>query len=360
MTHYQERLDKDLQEIRSGVQSAAELAQEQVGDAVKALLAFDLDLATRVILRDRIINRRTRSLDHLCHGFVIRHLPAGRHLRYISAVLRLGPALERIGDYAVTVSRHALRCSGPPPEHVARDIELLAHQARVCLAEALAAFQEESVNRASKTLGLTYNMDSTHDIASEELVATGERQNIPIRELLGYAKTLYVLLRVSDQAENIAQETIFAVTGETKNPKVYRILFVDRTNDCKSLMAEAYARKAFPDGGAFSSAGWDPATAVRPEARAFFEEHGFSLEGLHPKRLPELMAEPKHFHVVIGLDTEAREMVGALPYKTVFLNWDVGPCPFGEGGTERAEEIYRDIASRLSELMQILRGVDAA
>jgi phosphate transport system protein len=360
VSHYQERLDRDLQEIRTGVQSAAELAQEQVGDAVKALLAFDRDLATRVILRDRIINRLTRNLDRLCHGFVVRHLPVGHHLRYVSAVLRVGVALERVGDYAATVSRHTLRCSGSPPELVARDMELLAHQARACLAEGLEAFREESVDQARRTMGLTYNMDSTHDRASEDLIATGERHNVPVRDLFGYMKALYVLLRVSDQAENIAQETLFAVTGETKNPKVYRILFVDRANDCTSQLAEAYASKAFPESGSFSSAGWEPKDAVRPEVLAFLEEHGFPLEGLHPKRIPELMAEPRHFHVVVGLDTEAREMVGEVPYKTVFLNWDLGYCPFGEGAAERAEEVYREIASRLTELMRILRGEDAS
>jgi protein-tyrosine-phosphatase len=291
---------------------------------------------------------------------VVRHLPVGHHLRYVSAVLRVGVALERIGDYAATVSRHALRCSGPPPELVARDMELLAHQARACLAEALQAFREESADLARRTMGLTYNMDSTHDKASEDLIATGERHNVPVRDLFGYVKALYVLLRVSDQAENIAQETLFAVTGETKNPKTYRILFVDRSNDCKSLLAEAYARKAFPESGSFSSAGWEPGDSVRPEALAFLAEHGFSLEGLRPKRIPELMAEPRHFHVAVGLDPEAREMVGELPYKTVFLNWDLGLCPFGEGGAERAEEVYRQIASRLTELMLILRGEDAA
>lgn len=359
MTHYQERLNTDLLEIRAAIKEAADLAQEQVGDAVRALLAFDRDLATRVILRDRIVNRLARGIDRLCHGFVVRHLPAGRHLRYISAVLRLGVALERIGDYAVTVSRHAVRCSGPPPEHIARDVELLAHQARACLGEALLGFEEESVDRARKTLGLTYSMDSTHDRASEDLIATAEHRQVAIRDLFGYSKALYALLRVSDQAENIAQETLFAVTGETRNPKVYRILFVERANDCRSLMAEAYARKTFPESGAFSSAGWEPADRVGPEAVAFLEEHGFTLEGLHPKPLPELMAEPRHFHVIVGLDEEARARVGELPYKTVFLRWDLGPCPFGEDGPQRSEAIYRDIATRLRELMLILRGADA-
>lgn len=360
MSHYQERLDKDLREIRSEFDAAAALAQEQLGDAVTALLAFNRDLATQVILRDRIINRITRNIDGLCHGFVIRHLPVGHHLRYISAVLRVAVALERIGDYAATVSRHTIRCSGPPPELITRDIELLAHQARACLAEAVKAFRDESADRARRTLGLTYTMDSTHDKASEDLIATGERHKIPVRDLLGYAKALSVLLRVSDQAENIARETIVAATGETVNPKVYRILFVDRANDGLSLLAEAYAKKAFPESGSFSSAGWEPAKEVRPEATEFFEALGFPIEDVHPKRLPELMTEPKHFHVIIGLDAEARDKVGDLPYKTVFLHWDVGPCPFGEGGTARAEEAYREIASHLRELMLILRGPDAS
>lgn len=360
MSHYQERLDADLREIRSEVDRAATLAQAQVGDAVKALLTFDLEVATQVILRDRVINRITRHLDLLCHGFLVRHLPAGHHLRYISAVLRVGVALERIGDYAATVSRHTIRCSGPPPDLIARDFELLAHQARACLAEALHAFREENADMARRTLGLTYNMDSTHDKASEDLIAAGERQNVPVRDLFGYAKALYVLLRVSDQAENIAQETLFAVTGETHYPKVYRILFVDRANDCKSLLAEAYAKQAFPDCGSFSSAGWEPAHAMRPEAVAFLEGHGLPIEGVHPKRLPELMAEPRHFHIIIGLDPESREKVGELPYKTMFLNWDVGPCPFSDEGLNSADELYREIASRLRELMQLLRGVDAA
>ncbi len=360
MSHYQERLDLDLREIRSEFDAAAELARTQVSDAVTALLTFNRELATQVILKDRIINRATRELDRLCHGFVVRHLPVGHHLRYISAVQRVGVALERIGDYAATVSRHTIRCSGPPPELISRDVEMLSHQAGVCLAEALRAFREENTDLARRTLGLTYNMDSTHDNASEDLIATGERHNIPVRDLFGYAKALYALLRVSDQAENIAQETLFAVTGETHNPKVYRILFVDRTNDCKSLLAEACAKKAFSESGSFSSAGWEPAQAIRAEVAAFFEAHDIPLDDVHPKRIPELRAEPRHFHVIIGLDEESREKLGELPYKTVFLHWDIGPCPFGEGGMARAEEMYRDIASRLRELMSILRGVDAA
>lgn len=362
MSHYEERLEHDLGTIRSRLTKVSDLVQDQVRDAVQALLTKDGGLANRVILQDRIINRETRALDQLCHGFVVRHLPVAHHLRYISAVLRMDVALERVGDYAVTICRHSLRVSSPPPQEILSDIELIAQQARGSLAEALKAFTNEDVEVARKTLGLTRPVDRTHDKAFEDLVALGETREEPIRDLFGYLRALYVLLRVSDQAENIAQETLFAASGETKNPKTYRILFVDRSNDCRSQVAEAYARKAFPECGNFSSGGWEPADDIRPEVRPFFEAHGLDLEGLVPKPVPDLMAEPRHFHVVIGLDDKSLDMIGEIPYKTVFLDWDLGPCPFGEedpNATERLESIYREMATRLRELMEILRGPDA-
>jgi phosphate transport system protein len=362
VSHYEERLERDLQDIRSRVQSLSDLLQEQVRDAVQALLAHDAELANRVILQDRIVNRKTRAMDRVCHGFVVRHLPVAHHLRYVSAVLRNSVALERIGDYAVTVCRHSLRCSTPPSAEIARNIELIAQQSRDSLAEALRVFIDEDVDVARRALGMTRPVDTTHDRAFEDLVTAGETHDQPVRDLFAYLRALYVLLRVSDQAENIAQETLFAVDGETKNPKVYRILFVDRENDCRSQIAEAYARKVFPECGVFSSGGWDPADAIRPETLPFFEEHGFDHGGLQPKRVPDLMAEPKHFHVIIGLDEKAGEALGELPYKSVFLNWELGPCPSGESDPDamkRLEGIYREITTRMRDLMETLRGPDA-
>jgi phosphate transport system protein len=361
VTHYEERLARDLNEIRSRVRSVSGLVEEQVRDAVEALLSHDAELANRVVLQDRIVNRETRALDGLCYGFIVRHLPVAQHLRFVSSVLRLDVALERVGDYAVTICRHSLRCSAPPPESIARDFELMAVQARRSLAESLRAFHEEDVGVARKALGLTYPVDTTHDKAFDDLVRAGETKQIPVRDLFGYTRAFYVLLRVSDQAENIAQETLFAVAGEAKNPKVYRILFVDRANDCRSLVAEAYARKVFGDCGTFTSGGWDPTDSIRPEAVPFLEAHGLPVDDLRPKRIQDLMAEPKHYHVIIGLDENSREMLGELPYKTVFLDWDLGPCPLGEedpAAEERLESIYRQIATRLRDLMEILRGPD--
>jgi phosphate transport system protein len=104
-THYEERLEKDLAWIRDLVAIVGQTVTKAVDDSVLAALNLDRDLAASTVIGDYTINRQTRELDRLCHVFVARHLPSAGHLRYISAVLRLGIALERIGDYATTISR---------------------------------------------------------------------------------------------------------------------------------------------------------------------------------------------------------------------------------------------------------------
>ena len=47
-----------------------------------------------------------------------------------------------------------------------------------------------------------------------------------------------------------------------------------------------------------------------------------------------------------------------IPFHTTPLEWDIGPAPEtdDEAGTRRLEEIYRDIAVQVRDLMEALRG----
>ena len=71
-----------------------------------------------VVLGDLVVNRRVRKLDSKCHAFVARHLPSAGHLRFVSSVLRLSIALERVGDYAVIIARELAQLESPPPQQV--------------------------------------------------------------------------------------------------------------------------------------------------------------------------------------------------------------------------------------------------
>ena len=116
MTHYEERLEQDLAAIRERVRDITQRVDVALAHATKALITGDRGLANETILGDLVINRRVRKLDGRCHAFVARHLPSAGHLRFVSAVMRLSIALERIGDYAVVIARELGQLDQEPSE----------------------------------------------------------------------------------------------------------------------------------------------------------------------------------------------------------------------------------------------------
>ena len=116
MVLYEQRLSDDLQKIRVKVQDISDRVCAALESAVAAIVADDRDALHQVVMNDYGINRDIRCIDKRCHAFVARHLPAAGHLRFISAVLRITIALERAGDYAVTISRVVLQLSTPLPK----------------------------------------------------------------------------------------------------------------------------------------------------------------------------------------------------------------------------------------------------
>lgn len=364
MSHiYEERLENDLTQIRTRVAELAASVEEAVQHAVQAVLRLDRPLANTLILGDLPINRASRALDRQCHYFIARHLPSAGHLRYISSVLRVNIALERIGDYAVTLAREAKTLSQPLDADVRRDLELLADEALAMLHQALQAFDERNADLARGTMGYAYQVDHTFSGTFDLLIRKGEEQTRPLIDLFAALIIFNRLERVSDLAKNICEETIFAVTGETKPPKKYRILFLEEADDCRSQLAVAMARKAFPESGTYTSAGLQPAEAVNPACVRFMEAHGLALSDARPRRFDSIPEDWKANHVVVSLQGPVDRYLGDVPFHTVALQWDV-PEPPADGGTPEGqaayEALYRDLSARITDLIETLHGEEAS
>jgi phosphate transport system protein len=356
-------MQADLEEIRAKVREIAVLIENQVGDAVHSLLEDDRGLANDVVLGDRRVNRRVRETDRLAHAFIVRHAPSAGHLRYVSAVLRLDVALERIGDYASTIGREVVQLSAHPPERVHRDIELISHQSRRTLRQALVAFQEGDAELAHETYGMAGQTDSTLQKVFAELLEVGEGHELDLRDIFGLLRIINLLKRVAEQAENICEQAIFATTGETKDPKVFRILFLDERNDGVSQMAEAYAQKAFPESASYSSAGWAPVDKLDPGLVEFMDGRGIDMRGKGPSPLRPIHEEPRHWHVVVGLHPGARDHIPQLPFRTLFLDWtpgiDIESLP-EDLTEEQMDDLLKSVKLRVRDLMLTLRGSDAS
>ncbi len=357
MSHYEERLDRDLAAIRELVQAIGGMVSTAVDASVRALVNDDEALAAATILGDGAINRATRECDRLCHAFVIRHLPSAGHLRFVSSTLRINVALERVGDYARTVAREAVALSQPAPRETVADVEALTRDATRMLEQAVTAFVETDVELARETMRLDDELEITFQRLFDALLATGERDHLPTKDLFAFLGIMHSLERVGAQAKNICEEAVFTVTGETKHPKVYRVLFVDRHGTLRGPMASAYARKAFPGSGRYDTGSWLPATEIDTATLDYLDRKGAQPPDLHPMLLDPDRDTLSRYHVIVGLDKGAREQIPEIPYHTVFVEWDLGDQdPEDEEGFGA---LYRTVAGQVTDLMEALHGADA-
>ncbi|MDY7094202.1 MAG: PhoU domain-containing protein [Acidobacteriota bacterium] len=358
MSHYAERLEKDLEHLRQQVQEVGKAVLEAQRNAVQAVLREDRELAYETIIGDHPINRQVHAIDQACHAFVARHLPSAGHLRFVSSVLRLNVALERIGDYAATMCRQAVQLSAPPPERVAQDLDLMGEQSRNLLEQALEAWNEGNAELARGTIGMARQAASASEKVFADLLREGDKDRRPVHDLFGLLIIFNRLDRVVGQAKNICEETLFAVAGETKAAKVYRFLFVDEADDALTHIAAAYGRKAFPESGIYATAGWRPAKQVRPELQDFLQKRGLDDEGFEPRELASLGDELSDYHVLISLGGDPRAHLPELPFHTVILEWPMDKLPAGAGEAE-IEGALHTLGHRLGDLMETLHGPGA-
>lgn len=363
MPLYEERLSNDMARIRDEVTVLAAAVQKAQEDSVQAALTGNRALANQTILNDHPINRKTRDINRLCHAFLAVHLPSAGHLRLISSILRLVNELERIGDYAATIAREGIQLPHLPTGILKQEIEEMAANAHHCLRQATKSFNDKDPDLAREIKVIAAQGKDRGDVAFEELVKESDNSHEQIRYLFDALILMGRLKRVSDRCKNICEETLFTVTGETKAPKVYKILFLDEQNDCQSQLAEAVAAKTFPDAGEYHSAGRLNGTALKPGLMDFMQAQGLALGPIEAKVVKPDPHKAAKFDVVVSLQGETSNYFPSQPFRTVFLDWDVGQLPEDASETEcndRYTEMYREITVRVRDLMETLRGEEAS
>ena len=360
MSHYEERLERDLSLIKQQATLLAKRVDEALGAAVRALLSGDDKLAYATVLGDQRINAENRKLDKMCHAFIGVHLPSAGHLRLMTAMIHANVALERVGDYAVTIARESVHLAKRPDALIKREVDLLAGESRQMFKQAMCGFIDGNAEKARATMIMADQVERTFDVVFADLVNAGE--NFSIEDLFAYLGVFNSLERVSDQAKNICEETVFAVTGQTKATKAFRILFLDEDNTLLGPIAETVAGKIASGGGEFRSLGRQ-AGAMAPEVVGLLQESGVDLARHRPQAMNLSLQDLVDFHVIVSLQGPVKSYIDKVPFHTAALEWDVGGVLAAELPEEQRREHYatvvREIAVQVSTLMTTLRGEEA-
>jgi len=352
MSYYKQRLEHDSDAIRANVTDLGRTVEKSLMNAFKALMTRDIDLAYRTIIADHPINRAAESLDRDCHFFIARHLPSAGYLRFVSSALKLSLLLERMGDYAATIARESVQLSKPIAGVFRAELEAMAADAFQMFDRALTAYSKQDEELARATMKFAKQVDRDF-MRAFRFLASSNMTDVETADLLSSLVIITRLERVSDQAKNICEETLFSLTGETKKRRPMRVLFLEESDDALGPLAVAIGRKLFPETGRFDSAGSHPASSVRGDILAFMETHGLDVEIPLPAPIDWAAERWADYDVIISLNSRYTDYVENVPFLSVAFEWWL---PEEEPGSDSLAEAYSYLRAHIEDLMVILRG----
>jgi protein-tyrosine-phosphatase len=266
-----------------------------------------------------------------------------------------------VGDYAENIARQALKLGSLPPAVQKERFVEIADLSINMLHDAIQAFLRQDAELARAMMVVEDTVDSLKSSLNTDVVELFREEKIPFEALRPLTTVARRLERVSDRARNICLEVLYMCTGEYakhEGSEVFRILFVDRYNACRSQMAEAVANSLNQPNFIFNSAGLEP-TIIHAGTVSFMQDKGYDISRRAPKgifQVPHL----DHYQVVVGLDPQVQRAFPRLPRKVVFLDWSTRDPAQIEGSPEEVraafEETYQFIETHVRDLVEAIIG----
>ncbi len=213
--HISKQFDQQLEDLRNRVLVMGGMVEEQVGNAIQALLENNVVLAEQVIANDYNVNSMEVEIDEECTQIIARRQPAARDLRLVLAVIKTIADLERIGDEARRIARQALDLSAHyPKKNQLSELEQLAKHVKTMLHDALDVFARMDVEHALKVVEQDEQVDKEYESILRQQITymMEDARSIPVAlDIMWSARALE---RIGDRSCNICEYVIYYVKGK--------------------------------------------------------------------------------------------------------------------------------------------------
>lgn len=213
--HISQQFEKELQDVRSRVLAMGGLIEQQVGNALEALMTGDAELARGVIADDEDVNALEMSIDEECIQIIALRQPTAGDLRLVAGILKTITDLERIGDESVSIARMALNLSEKDrPKKNYRELQSMGNHVRGMLRDALDAFARLDVDLALKVAREDEDVDSEYETIIRQLITYMMEDPRAVTRVIDMMWSARSLERIGDHANNVCEHIIYLVEGK--------------------------------------------------------------------------------------------------------------------------------------------------
>jgi len=209
-----EAFHEQLDSVFSELAGMCRLVETAVGDATRALLQGDAEVAERVISGDTAIDDEREKIEDTCFSLLSLQQPVAGDLRVVVSALRMVSEVERMGDLSVHVAKIA-RLRVPEvavPEQVRGTVTRMGEVAEDMVARVSQIITDKDVEAAIELGRDDEVMDQLRRRSFTELLsgewAHGVEAAVDVALLGRYYE------RIADHAVSVVNRVVFVVTGD--------------------------------------------------------------------------------------------------------------------------------------------------
>lgn len=208
--HFEEEFNK----IKGKILMMGSLVEEQIRNALTALVERDEALARQVIENDHNVNTFDVEIDEMALDALVRYQPVARDLRFVTTAMKISTELERMSDLAENICERAIELNEEPQLKPYIDIPHMAERARIMVKESLDAFVKMDSALARKVIHDDDFVDNLTEQLFRELLSFMMENPKTISRAIRLSFIAKYIERLADHATNVAELVVYLVEGK--------------------------------------------------------------------------------------------------------------------------------------------------
>ena len=207
-------IDRRLESLRQRILEMSGEAENALERAVRSLVERDSDLAEAVLAHDDVIDRLELELDRACIEIFVLQQPAASDLRFVIALTKITPILERIADHASNIAGTAIELNKEPQLKQYVDLPEMAAKAAKMLGKAADAFARADSAAARSVIELDREIDEIYHRIFEDLL------QIMVKDPTTATRAAHLLFvvkhieRIGDYVKDVCELTVYMIEAE--------------------------------------------------------------------------------------------------------------------------------------------------
>ena len=214
------QLELELKKLKNAIIKISNLAENQVIEAMKALLSEPIAQGKEVKKTENKIDKLDVKIDEICQNVFALQQPVASDLRFIMSAMQMSNEIERIGDLAISIIRKTKSIKEKHDLIAKNNIPEITREVEEIVLKTILSFQNLDEKSINDVFEFNKIIREKSDVVIDSII---EEMKINPKAVVSGTNLILVMKhieRISEHCTNIAESVYFMIHAKIiKNDK---------------------------------------------------------------------------------------------------------------------------------------------